>query len=58
MEGDRLGEGNWGVRLYTATTSTACTSTAVAGHRHGRRVRCIGLDVVDAVFRHTASDRM
>jgi len=49
------------------TTSTACRpnrhtrrSTAVAGHRHGRRVRCIGLDVVnavdadDAVFRHTA----
>ena len=25
----------------------------VAGHRHGRRVPCIGLDVVDAVFRHT-----
>jgi len=44
-----------GLHLYTATTST--TSTAVAGHRHGHCVRCIGLDVVDAgdaVFRHTA----
>jgi len=41
-----------GLRMYTATMSTA-TSTTVAGHRHGRRVWCIGLDVVDAVFRHT-----
>jgi len=35
--------------MYTDAVPT------VVGHRHGRRVRCIGLDVVDAVFRHTAS---
>jgi len=40
---------------------SAYTSTAVAENRHGRRVRCIGLDVVDAgdavdaVFRHTTA---
>jgi len=52
VDGDGLGEGNWGTTsVHCSRLPVAYTSTAVAGHRHGRSVRCIGLDVVDAVFR-------
>jgi len=46
-----------GLRLYMVTTSTACRPIRLLGlhvdrghheHKHGRRVRCIGLNVDDA----------